>query len=224
MFIRIAHLLDDGRLHRDSNCPARLIINPKQKGQIEMKKWKNQGKRRLRQILFGPFPILITAAALLIIPINTSIGCGEGEWGGWYDDWFWEPGIDVTDELVVDEGWSLKALPAVQAQSVEDSSVPIKSTNFKGNSRDSVRSNKRSIGGTLQLAAPTYEYTQVKTLTISGPWGTEVSIDRSLNGVDWEVADVIFIDDEDSVLWTEILCNDDCENYQYRCTGYLWDF
>ncbi len=69
------------------------------------------------------------------------------------------------------------------------------------------------------------QFTLVKTLTIAGPWGAEVSIERSLDGVNWEIAEVLFIDDEDSILWMDTRCEGSaCENYQYRCTGYSWNF
>ena len=145
---------------------------------------------------------------MLAIPINSSIGCGDGEFGGWGGYWDFytpDPGSDVTDQLVVQEGWSRQPLKPSEPSSAAIVSAPLESSLAKAKSQKKP-SASRAVGVAPSSARAKVQFTKVKTLTISGPWGAEVSIERSLDGINWEIAEVLFIDDEDSILWTETRC------------------
>ena len=167
--------------------------------------------------------VLTGAAALLAVSINSSVGCGG--YGGFGRGVFIpDPGSDVTDQLVVQEGWSRQPLKPSEATSAPLGSEAVESALAKAKSQKQSGAS-RAAGVEPRSARTKAQFTKVKTLTIAGPWGAEVSIERSLDGVDWEIAEVLFIDDEDSILWTETRCEGSaCENYQYRCTAYSWNF
>lgn len=153
--------------------------------------------------------LLPPPAPSLALPTHSSVACGgHGGYGGgmfsfsgWWEDV--EVLSDVTDQLVVRESWVRKALPAPKPVTAK------------------VSANMSTTAKPAPVKPAPIQYANVRVLTLSGPEGAEVTIERSFKGGAWELADVFTLSGS-SAVWKEPRCNAKCPRYEYRCTATMY--
>ena len=185
----------------------------------------------VRQSYLSPRLVTMMAVVTSIVaaPFQTSPGCGGPEWG-WFEP---DPGENMTAQLVVDHGWARVPVrdpddPNSTGYAYTDSkgktmSAKAVTRSSAGSYLEPNSSKSRSVSRRLSQESD-QDWARVRSLQISGPVGTEVTVERSKNGLDWEFVDFIFLEDDKTIRWNAAPCVDGCDTFEYRCTGYSWHF